>query len=260
MIATSMLALFTLNSCLQVESTISLKKDGSGTITEELILGEQMVQMMQMAKAQAAQAGGEVKDPMAEMLDPKKAKERAKTMGEGVEFVSIKKIDENGKLGVRTIYKFSDINKLSYDSSGAMNMGDEGPKGKKDAKDKPMFKFADGKLTIIQNIPKGKKGKNEAKEEEPEIDEQSLAMMKGMMKDMKMTLKIKFESGIAKTNATYVDGDTVTLAEIDFGKLVSDPKKLKSVMSGDFEKNRAALKGVEGIKFEDKDVVEVKMK
>ena len=43
MIATGMLTLFGLCSCFQVESTITLKKDGSGTITEELMLGEQMI-------------------------------------------------------------------------------------------------------------------------------------------------------------------------------------------------------------------------
>ena len=72
----SILVLFTLSSCLQVESTISLKKDGSGTVTEDLIFGEQMVQMMKMGMAQAAQADGKAKDPFAEMLDKKKAVEQ----------------------------------------------------------------------------------------------------------------------------------------------------------------------------------------
>jgi len=258
-----MLALFTLNSCLQVESTISLKKDGSGTVTENLIFGEQMVQMMQMGMAQAAQAGGKAKDPFAEMLDKKKAAERALKMGEGVELVSVTKIDADGKLGVRTVFKFADINKLDYNTADAMNMGDKGPKQEKNEDaDKPTFKYADGKLVISQKHPKGKDAAEAIKEEEKEdpMEAQGLAMMQGMMKDMRMTMKMKFESGIAKTNATYVDGDTITIMEIDFGKVVKDPKKLKALQGGDFEKTKKALEGIDGIKFEAKETVEVELK
>ena len=81
-----MLMLFGLSSCIQVESTISVKKDGSGTITEELVFGEQMVMMMQMGAAQGG-PGAAGKDPMAQMLDKTKAQARAKKMGEGVELV-----------------------------------------------------------------------------------------------------------------------------------------------------------------------------
>jgi len=262
---TSLLALFTLNSCLQVESTITLKKDGSGTITEDLLFGDQMVQMMRLSASQAAQAGIKAKDPFEEMLDKTKATERAKKMGEGVELVSVTKIDTNGKMGVRTVFKFADINKLDYNTADAMDMGDGGPQPKenKDA-DKPTFKYADGKLVISQKLPKGEEASEPAKEEKKDednpMDDQALAMMQGVMKDMRMTMKMKFDPGIAKTNATYVDGDTITIMEIDFGKVVKDPKKLKALQGGDFEKTKEALKGIDGIKFEAQETVEVELK
>ena len=151
MIATGMLTLFGLCSCFQVESTITLKKDGSGTITEELMLGEQMMQMMEMAKAQGG--GGQMANPMDKMMDKAKAKARAKEMGEGVEFVSIEKIEVGGSVGVKTVFKFSDINKLRYSNAGAMGMGDmPGAKKENPNKNAPMFKYADGKLTIVQKL------------------------------------------------------------------------------------------------------------
>ncbi len=263
MIATGMLTLFGLCSCFQVESTITLKKDGSGTITEELVLGEQMVQMMQMGMAQAAQAGGKAEDPMAKMLDKAKAQARAKEMGEGVEFVSIEKIDAGGKLGVKTIFKFSDINKLRYSNSGAMNMGDmPGAKKVEANKDAPLFKYADGKLTIMQKLPK--EGDAVAEDDaDDKMSDQEKAMMDGMkemMKDMRISMKMKFEPGIAKTNASHVDGDTITLADIEFGKLLANPEKLKAMQSGNFEKMKKALKDTEGIKFETQETVEVELK
>ncbi len=251
--ATAAIALIGLTSCFQVESTISVKKDGSGTITEITHFGDQMKQMLAMG---AAQGGGEGADPFAKMLDKAKAEARAKKMGEGVELVSIEKIDADGKLGLKSVYKFSDINKLNYTAGSAMNMGDAAGK----AEDGGMtFKFADGKLTIFQKKPDAPKGDGEAAKPD-EMDPRMLAQMQGLMKDMRITTKVKIESGIAKTDATHVDGDVITLGDIQMGKIMADPKKLKALQSGDFDKAKAALKGVDGIKFEEKESVTVEMK
>ena len=111
-----------------------------------------------------------MKDPMEKMLDKSKAQARAKEMGEGVEFVSIEKFEVGGKVGVKTVFKFADINKLRYSNSGAMGMDDmPGAKKKEANKNAPVFKYADGKLTIAQKLPKerrccrrkGRRGQNE---------------------------------------------------------------------------------------------------
>lgn len=267
MIATAAISLFGLSSCFQVESTISVKKDGSGTITEEMILGDQMKMMMDMAAAQGGQGGPGGKDPMAQMLDKAKAEARAKKMGEGVELVSIKKIDADGKLGVRTIYKFSDINKLKYAVNDAMDMGNMpgGAAKKVDQAENAglTFEFADGKLAVIQKAPKVEKD-GEAPEgdkpAQPAVDPQMMEMVKGMMKDMRITTKLKIEPGIAKTDATHVDGNTIILSDIQMGKLIAMPDKLEALQGGDFDKMKEALKGIEGIKFEDKERISVEMK
>lgn len=267
MTLTGVLALIT-SACLQIESEITLKKDGSGTITESLVFGEQMAAMMQMAEAQGGAAGaGAGGNPMAKMMDKGAAQARAKEMGEGVEFVSMKKINDNGRMGVKTTFKFSDINKLKYTSSSAMGgMGDMKGMGVKEEEGAaPIFKYADSKLTITQKHPDVKEGdldaaKKAAEVADEQMGEQELAMMQGMMKDMRMTMKIKIEPGIKKTNASHVTGDTLTMADIQFAKLLSDPKKLQALQSGDFEKTKKALKGMDGIKFETQEVVEVELK
>jgi len=258
MIATAAITLFGLTSCFQVESTISVKKDGSGTVTEETILGEQMKMMLEMAAAQ----GGQAEDPMAKMLDKAKAEARAKKMGEGVTLVSIEKIEGEGKVGFKTVYKFTDINKLNYSAGSALDMGDMPGGAAEQVGDSGLhFKMEGGKLTIIQKAPNNGEAGDVAEKAAPaEIDPQQLAMMQGMMKDMRITSKIKIESGIAKTDATHVDGDTITLSDIQMGKIISDPAKFKALQGGDFEQTKNALKGIEGIKFEEKESVTVEMK
>ncbi|MBK1830565.1 hypothetical protein JIN77_07495 [Verrucomicrobiaceae bacterium R5-34] len=262
-IATSLLSLFGLTSCFQSENTITVNKDGSGTIVEETFFGEQMQMMIQMAEAQGGQGG----NPLDQMTDPTKAKARAQAMGEGVELVGIEKINVDGKIGMRATFKFADINKLKYSSAGALDMGDlpGGAAGAaKEAEDAGVtFKLADGKLSIIQKTPEAEgadKAEDGGAAEVPEMDPQQLAMMQGVMKDMRITMKVKIASGIAKTDATHVDGDTITLGDIKMDKLLANPEKLKALQGGDFDQTKEAMKGVEGVKFEGKEVVEVEMK
>ncbi|MFK7910764.1 MAG: hypothetical protein AB8F34_09175 [Akkermansiaceae bacterium] len=251
------IALFGLNSCLQVESTISVNKDGSGVVTETTMFGDQMKMMIEMA---AAQGGANAKNPLTKMMDKGKAEARAKKMGEGVELVSLEKIDADGKVGMKTVYKFSDINKLTYSPSSAIDMGNAPGGAAEKAKDGGLtFKFAEGKLTIIQKKPDAPENGGDG-DEVPEMDPQMLAMMQGMMKDMRITTKVKIEPGIAVTDASHVNGNVITLGDIQMGKIMAHPEKLKALQSGDFDKAKAALKGVEGVTFEDKESISVQMK
>ena len=143
--------------------------------------------------------------------------------------------------------------------------GAAGAKAEKAADAGLKFEFADGKLVIIQKAPKVEKegeapAGDKAADGAPDMDPQMLAMMQGMMKDMRVTSKIVIESGIVKTDASHVEGNTITLSDIQMGKIMADPEKLKAIQSGDFEKTKEALKGIDGIKFEDKERVSVEMK
>ncbi len=251
LIAVAALSLLGLCSCFQVESTITVNKDGSGTIVEKMILGQQMKSMMAMAPAQKG------KDPMAQMLSAAKAEARAKKMGEGVELVSVEKIDANGQLGVKTTFKFSDVNKLDYAANSAMGNAPTNQKKKVDDDSGMAFHLSDGKLTITLKEPEAKNVKKVA---DKKPDPQMLAAMQEAMRDMRVTTRIKIASGIAKTDATYVEGDTITIMDMPVGKIVSDPEKFKVMMTGDFNKTKKALKNVEGVKFEQKDAISIEMK
>ena len=254
----ALLALFT-TACLEHEAVISVNKDGSGTITEQTLLSAEASAMME----QMAGLGGEAKSPLDSMANEDAAAETAKKMGEGVEVAKVEKIEKDGRKGGRVVYKFKDINKVKFTMGGSMSdagksMQPPGLPEEKKPEQKPVtFKYADGVLTLEN--PDNKPAADAA--EKPEIDEQQLAMAQGMFKDMKMSLKLEFPGGIAESDATHVDGNTVTLAEMEFGKLVSDPAKLKKLMELDDPAAAAsAFKDVDGLKVEAKDKVTVKLK
>jgi hypothetical protein len=265
---TSALAALTLPGCLQSETTIHLNKDGSGTLVEETRLGAQMLGMLTQM---SALGGGEAKeDPLAEMFSEDKAKARASKLGEGVVFTKFETVSKNGGKGARVTYSFKDINQLKVTPGDGMK--DMSPMGAAQAapaeKSEPIaFSYADGKLTV--KMPA--QDKNDAKDaagadapEGPDMDNpQAEAMMKQMMGDMKISLKLVIEPGIAESNATHADGNTITLMEMEMGKLLENPENMKKLSKMD-QKNPAAsmeaLKGIDGVKFEVKEEITVKLK
>lgn len=265
------IAALALPSCFQQHATITLNKDGSGIIVEETTLSAQAAAMF----GGLGGLGGDeaaAKDPLKEMASETKAKERAAKLGEGVTLDKVEAIDKDGKKGVRVTFRFTDINKLKYtESSDAMGkaMADNLPKGaeadKEEAKTPTLFKYVDGVLTITTpDIPKA--AKEGDKDDEPEADAAQMAqaegMMKAMMSDMKVSFKLVIAPGIAETNATHVEDNTITLAEMDMAKVLETPgvfSKLKD-MNKDTASTMAALKGVKGVKIEDKKQITVKVK
>ena len=248
MVGAAALALLT-TSCMQQETTLSLKKDGSGTITESTAIGAQMLAMM-------GAAGAEAGDPLDQMVADakKKAEKAAGNMVEGVTVKEVKKLNEGGKKGVVIVYAFKDINKLKYAFGETLGDGpDEG-----EAKEPLDISYKDGVLTINNKYEKPDK----PKEEEP-IDEQGLAMAQQMMGDMRIALKLEFPGGIAKTNAEHVEGNKVTMMDIEFGKLMQQQDKFKAFMKAQPDSPAEAkelLKGVEGVKIETSEKLTVQLK
>ncbi|GHC65336.1 hypothetical protein GCM10007100_36360 [Roseibacillus persicicus] len=244
----AMVALVGLSGCLEMESTISVKKDGSGTLTEKATFGAQMAAMMKMG---AGQEGGE--DPFADFSE-EKLKEKAAQYGEGVEFVSVSKEDKDGGIVITSIYKFSDINKVTYNPNGMMDDEEVVPD-----EELKMFSFKDGELTVT--FP------NPAEEDfsfgDDEMGEEEMMMAAPMMAGLKITSKLEFEGGIETTNATYRDGNTVTLMSMNFDELMKNEGGLKvmsNLKKGSREDFAKAVKEIKGFEMESQEKVKVKLK
>ena len=257
-----------LASCFQSETVIHLNKDGSGTIVEETTFGAQAQAMMGQMSAMGGEEGGDKKDPLDGMFSEEKAKTKAGSLGEGVTFEKSEKIDAGGKKGARTTFKFADINKLKFKPGDAMNdmkqSPDMGEQPDKPKEEPVTFTYSGGKLVVHMPQPKaGDKPKKPEMPESAEMEAQQEAMMKQMFADMKVAVRIKADGGIASSDATHTDGDTVTLMEMDFGKVMKTPgafKKMAAAQPETPEEMEAALKGIEGIKMETKREVTISLK
>lgn len=251
-----------LPSCLEYETKITLNKNGSGTITEEMVLGAQAIGMMEMAAAQ----GGNQGNPFADMKDEAKLKEKAASYGEGVTFLKSEEIKrDDGSKGVRVTFKFTDINKVKMDpASGIGELGNMKPGGEKakPVAENASFKYADGVLTI--SLPQPEAGEDAPEEEPPAGNPggQEMAMMAGMMKGMKISAKLVIPDGIDETNATFKDGDTITMVEMNMDEIMKNPGAMGAIMGAgkDPEASARAMQKIKGVKTETKKEVTVKIK
>jgi len=271
----SALAVLVLPGCFQSETTIHLNKDGSGTLVEETKLGGQMMAMMDQMAAGFGGGGAAKEDPTAKMFSEDKAKERAATLGEGVTFEKSEAIIADGAKGARVTYKFTDINKLKVATSDGMKNASpmSGMPGAPAAKKgEPIrFQYADGKLVVKMPIDKTAKDPAEGAAadspaeaaEVPDMNSPEAAAMKQMFADMKMSLKLVVEPGIAETDASHQDGNTITLMEMEMGKLMENAEafsKLQKVDQKDPVAAMESLKNIQGVKFEAKETVKVTLK
>lgn len=173
-----------------------------------------------------------------------------------------------GGRGAKMTYRFADITKLQLSpGSGMKNLS---PMGAPDAdagpKSTPIrFAYSGGTLTLKMPPPDAAKPQADTPAAGgPDMDNpQAMEMMKKMMGDMKMSLRIVAPGGIAETNATFRDDKTVTLVEMDMGKIIEQPdamKKLNSADRNDPQAAMAALKGMAGVKLEMKEEIRITLK
>ena len=254
LIVLAAIAALGLSNCIDVHQVVNVKKDGSGTIEETMLIS---------LPPELAQLGGGDQDPIADLLKSGKQKDRAKEMGEGVEFVSAKPFEgKNGAKGLKTTFKFSDISKVKLNGDAGMAAMNPDPTAKAKDKDDQVMKFgftkgSTAKLTIKPPPMEGVDGI------EPDVDPQQFAMVSQFMKGMRVRVTVKPDGKITKTNATHSTKDSVTLVDLEMDKLLGDIGKFKefSALAKEKDRKKVAAKVKElGIKAETKEEITVEFK
>jgi len=277
------IALLTLTSCIQVDTVVKVKKDGSGVIEETFLMKKELLRQMEkmaeeMAKSMEQTLTGEEKSGKNQkdadsrlkaqefhLYDEAKLKERVKDMGEGVTYLGGSKIVTDDYEGYRTFYAFTDINKVRMNQ----NSGDKIQSGplqdstdEKTAKQYITFMFTKGKpAELLIKIPESKSGKNpeDAAEDmksapkDEKVQKEMTEQIKGMFQGMKIALSVAVDGNVLETNAAYREGPKITLMELDFGKLIEMPEQLAKLSQSKpktLEEFTALIRNVPGIKVD----------
>jgi hypothetical protein len=254
LILISAIASISLSNCIDVHQVVNVKKDGSGTIEETMLVSVP-------EEAKALTGGG---DLLAPLRDEAQLKKRAEGLGVGVEFVSVEEIKgKNGNSGMKVIYKFAEVSKvtLNPDAGLATILPQLSKMIKKDETQTFKFGFEKGDpATLTINTPQ-MKGIGDMGDKK--IDPIQFAMMGELLKSMRARITIRPEGEITKTNATHSDSNSVTIVDLEMGKFAGDPEKLEQLtaLAGEKDRDKVAAKLKElGIRSEAKEEVKVEFK
>jgi len=272
-------AALTVAGCVDVETVVHVKPDGSGVVEERVLIKKELASMLEgMGKSMGGQSGGG--SPSA-LIDNKKLAKQAADMGPGVTLLGAQPLQTDKATGYVARFAFTDIRKISINSNpgdrapsqdGAQGGTDSGPP--EGEKNEPIrFSFTPGNEPVLvirspaQDNPEASgKGKGEdtpAKTDENPADSQmAMAMMSQMFDGLRIAIAVQPETEILETNATYRDGSRVTVMEIDFGKLLADPARFKSFAASapkGVAEAKELLKDMPGIKVDLNPEISIRM-
>ena len=256
-------ALLALNGCIDTNTKIAVKPDGSGTIERTIVLSKHFAEFM-------ASMGN--KDSPAKIesgiLNEKGLKDEVSRMGSGVTFVSAQQITTDKGNGYKVVYAFKDINKLKLSQNPAAGLSAPSG-GSTSAGTTPaenfIFTFVPGSpatLTITAPKPTPAAKPATPAASGPDADKM-MAQLKPMYADMHIVLTIVVQGQITDTNAAYVDGSTVTLVDMDFAKILADDatfKKLSSSQTQSITEVQKMVKAIPGVKIDNQDKVKISFK
>jgi hypothetical protein len=276
-----------ITGCIDSSTVISVRKDGSGTITEVVYMDESVMSMFEGMMPQMGEESEEKEESAKDALDIEKYKTKAAELGTGVKFVSAKEvINEEGTTGIQVIYSFDDIQKLNIQAEPENPMGDQmaGMMGAESTESKEdenpiTFEFIKGSTPkLIVKMPKEEESEPESEpSEEPseettstqEASAQGMAMMKQFLTGFRIKVVINFLEGkIQKTNASFVEQikgkDTVTLLDVALGEIMNNEKYAKEWEQMSQMKNidnaMEMMKKIPGLKIETAERVEISFK
>ncbi|MCU7496838.1 MAG: hypothetical protein HF314_14750 [Ignavibacteria bacterium] len=208
-----------------------------------------------------------------DLFDEDKFRKDALDMGDHVTYISGKRQSAKGKEGYIVTYSFSDIDKVKIGQNPSRivrppetpELSDTSSNGEE------YISFDLDKndpSTLRINLPseefqESKKEQLESAVDTMQIDTQMEQKIKNMMSDMKMAFVVNVPGLISESNATYREGSKITLAEIDFGKLIENPENYRrfiSMKNKPFPEVKKFLSTIPGIKIELNNKVEVKFR
>ena len=218
------------SGCVQSDLVLRVQPDGSGTIEQEFLIGQQMLDMM-VAFGDSAEV-----PTSADLLDEDSLRASAARYGEGVRFVSATPTDGPG-IGGTVVYAFDDVSAvrlpLGDEGGGMSDMGLPGVQTDEDTDEaRVTFGFDPGTGLLTVNMPHG----GAVAVAPPPLSAQAadsvrqeiarVAMMASMMGDARIRVRVEAPGGIAETTAAHRDGEAVTLFDVSVSGMIADPDLL----------------------------------
>jgi hypothetical protein len=259
----------TTSGCVTSDTLIKLNPDGSGTIVQKTLMSTEVIsQLTAMMQGFAQQMTGNQQPPqepkLTELFNEKDARSRAVKMGEGVSFVSSRKVKLEGMEGQEAIYAFSDITKLRL-SEKPETPSVPGVQTKSSGGGETTFRFSrlpngHSVLTAVFGKQTSKKASSdEAESTSPQTSKstkaptaEQLEQAKKLFAGFRIGMAVEVQGTLVNTNSVHREGEQVTLLEMDFSELLSNETLMRqaaAIKGQDLEEAKELLKRLKGFKI-----------
>ena len=234
-------------ACLQSAALITINADGSGTVEQRSSMTAAALAQIRLFAGSFGQPGGKPIDPFSEQ----EARKLAGQMGDGVTFVSSTPITTAAAEGRINVYRFPDITKLRFNgmpnAPGNTNVR---------VPDTPLlgnrstgitFEFVrtpEGHSLVTLHMPGQAVDellKPEGTARSQTIQPEQLAMMRQMFAGMKISIQVQPTGRLVRTNSSYVDGQVVTLFDLDLDELLKDDGVVSRLQAAKTKEELTAL-------------------
>ena len=215
-----------------MSSTVTVRPDGSGTVTERLTLRSQFAEMMRKMEQMDDSTA-----PSAALFTRDEIQARADSIP-GLRLSSVEMLSDGQMEGYEAVFAFDNLNDVNFNPSPGKMLPDR-PDSDDDDGDAPFellrnvqFSHSPGSpATLSVTMPRSDPadiGMDTSGDDSP--SEQEIGMMREMMRDSGFRLAVSVDGEIVETNASHRSGSTITLMEMDFGALAQDSTAFRRVM------------------------------
>lgn len=221
--------------CVNVSSTLTVRPDGSGTVTERMMLPPQVAVMMQSLQ----QMGDSTTSR--DLFTEEEVRKRIESMP-GLRLESMTMLSNEQGEGYEAVYAFENLNEANYDPAPGDVLPEDAAQRRRET---PFDILSAVDLSFTPGSPAALTIQMPRDEDDSGVDGDSLSfdssddpetpreerMLRQILKDSGVRLAVQVEGTIVETNATHRSGSTVTLFDVDFGTLMQDSTAFSRMMS-----------------------------
>lgn len=248
------------SGCLQYETLISVNRDGSGSLTQTFLMNREVLAMLEGMSTESSKNGEEFS-----LLDVEELEDQAEAMGPGVRFVSAEPVETDWGEGYVAVFDFDDISALRVNQNPGEKMPETGGPVEETNEENLTFEFAGGvPATLTVRFPAENEDETPGEPAGESMDTEGMEeMMRQFYAGMRIMIAVEVDGRVVSTNATYQDGNRVTLLDLNFDAILKDPDASQRLMKNQAESVsdlQALADTVPGVKIETTDPVQIRFR
>jgi hypothetical protein len=242
--------------CFQMTTLVSVKGDGSGTIDHTMLVTKAALAQLRQFGALAGGRGQNL-----DLVSEDQARAMATSLGPGVAYISSSPIDTPLGAGRRSTYSFTDITQVRISQQPepppGVNIKTQALSTDSGAITCTFTHEANGNAVLHihlpePNIPGAGTAAHRTADSPPGDNPlaQQLAMVRVLLAGARILVAVEPAGALVKTSSPYVDGQRVTLLDVNLDQLLGNEAVLAKLQAAtNAEEIRAALKDTPGLKI-----------